>query len=898
MEWHVGLPWWRPVRLNHWLVGGDQGWQEVGAYPPYYIDCLPGILDVGRGSPTWGLFYEHTHFPSRYENSFLVCDYRWKRESNDQYATSGRLVAFFLRREGAGWKATMETVVRPKRDARDASGKPISFALVDVEVAPDGSIFLSDHNQGIWRMFYDPDGRLSAQGPPPLAPPWPPLPSGQAALLEAALSLPQPASERSRLREADLRRAAGEDFEQAVMDLALNSGRRARDYGAAERLRAIRLLAPRFAELPQRFLEKLAGDRLAEVRAQAAWLLGLRGGIAAGSLLLNLIEDQDPFVRRRVAEAFCRLAIPESIPPLIERLSDSVRLVRHAAMVALAHQPLKAWFDKAVPRGDAQTRLRTLAAAALRREPPPGGLARQVILSLVERRSPGDSREDRLDLLRILGLYSRVVREDEETGERVRRFLLDSYPDPDHDVRFELTRLLGEYRVPGSAAKLLAVLEKESDPVEQFHLAQSLARIPGGFSEEEEERAVRWVLGTQSGWFAQFQGKGLEFPHFLATVLSEFASHHREALLRNLGEVHLSSVLGGAVIEILSEPSAPAGPLLALYRANEEPGARRRLLVALGRIQDPLARSFLREEYLRYSEPGMRGAVLAGLAGGPVDQENLPLLQEGLLHRDPDIVHACAGALARYPLPSTEPFAVVVLGRMTERSDLFQRMEKLLVSSSGKERPGFQPDADPRKRPEEAVRQTALTFWNGWYGERFGHPFDPSRAAAPEEKTDEEIRKLILEGSKGGEAARGRKVYEAARCASCHGGAGGADERIFGPDLAGVTRRLKPEEIADSLVFPSKQVADRFKAKVVQLKGQPPVTGFITEENDETITVVDQDRVNRIPRKKVLEVASQESSLMPERLLNRFSRDEIRDLMAFLEEVGARPDPPAPAKKE
>lgn len=48
MEWHVGLPWYRPVRLNHWVIGGDQGWQDVGAYPPYYIDNLQGILDVGR----------------------------------------------------------------------------------------------------------------------------------------------------------------------------------------------------------------------------------------------------------------------------------------------------------------------------------------------------------------------------------------------------------------------------------------------------------------------------------------------------------------------------------------------------------------------------------------------------------------------------------------------------------------------------------------------------------------------------------------------------------------------------------------------------------------------------------------------------------------------------------
>jgi putative heme-binding domain-containing protein len=901
MEWHVDLPWWRPVRLHHWIAGGDQGWQDVGAYPPYYLDNLPGILNVGRGSPDWGVFYEHVGFPEKYRQAYLVCDYQSKSATTGGYETSGRLFAFFLERDGAGWKASMEVLARPKSGARDASGNRINFALVDVEVAADGSLFLSDHNQGIWRIFYDPDGRLSAKVPPPIAPPWPPLPSEPAALLEAALSLPQPASERSRLREAEILRAAGSDFEPSVMELALNPVR-----SLAERLRAVRLLAPRFADLPQRFLEKLAGDRLAEARAQAAWLLGLRGGIAAGSLLLNLIEDEDPFVRRRAAEAFCRLPIPESIPPLIARLADPTRLVRYAAMAALAHHPLKAWFDRAAARDDPQTRMRALVAAHLRHEPPSGDLARRVILSLIERRSPavssppgeaGNAREDRLDLLRVIGLYSRTLREDGETADRVRRFLLESFPDPDHDLRFELIRLLGEYRVPGSLAKLLPALEAESDPVEQFHLLQSLARIPGGFSEEEEERAARWVLGTQTGWFAQFTGKGLEFPHFLATVLSEFASHHREALLRHLGEVHLSSVLGGTVIEILSEPSASAGPLLALYRANEEPGARRRLLVALGRIQDPLSRSFLREEYLRQSEPGMRGAALAGLAAGPVDEENLPLLQEGLLHRDPDLVHACAGALTRYRLSPTEAFAGVVLGRMAERADLFQRMEKLLVASSGKERPGFRPDADPRKRPEESVRQSALTFWNGWYGERFGHPFDPSRPVVPEEKTDEEIRNVILEGSKGGDPARGLKVYEAARCASCHGGAGGRDERIFGPELAGVSRRLKPEEIADSLVYPSKQVADRFKAKVVQLKGEPPVTGFITEENDEAVTVVDQERVHRISRKKVILVAPQETSLMPERLLNRFSRKEIRDLMAYLEEVGARPDPPGPAGK-
>jgi len=65
MEFHVDVPFYRPVRLNHWATGGDHGWQGVGAYPPYYVDCLPSVLEVGRGSPNWGVFYEHTQFPKK-----------------------------------------------------------------------------------------------------------------------------------------------------------------------------------------------------------------------------------------------------------------------------------------------------------------------------------------------------------------------------------------------------------------------------------------------------------------------------------------------------------------------------------------------------------------------------------------------------------------------------------------------------------------------------------------------------------------------------------------------------------------------------------------------------------------------------------------------------------------
>src|SRR5207253_10409076 len=93
-----------------------------------------------------------------------------------------------------------------------------------------------------------------------------------------------------------------------------------------------------------------------------------------------------------------------------------------------------------------------------------------------------------------------------------------------------------------------------------------------------------------------------------------------------------------------------------------------------------------------------------------------------------------------------------------------------------------------------------------------------------------------------GDAGGGARVYERLQCNSCHGGGvtPGREGRIFGPDLAGVTRRLSAKEFAESLVYPSKQVADRYKAYEITLKDGTVLSGFITEQNDTTVTMADR----------------------------------------------------------
>jgi putative heme-binding domain-containing protein len=186
-----------------------------------------------------------------------------------------------------------------------------------------------------------------------------------------------------------------------------------------------------------------------------------------------------------------------------------------------------------------------------------------------------------------------------------------------------------------------------------------------------------------------------------------------------------------------------------------------------------------------------------------------------------------------------------------------------------------------------------IDFWKRWYEQRFQKKFAPAVPAATAENSDENIHRFILSAeSKGGNAARGAKVYESAQCNTCHGGGvtPGREGGLFGPDLSGVTRRVSRLELADALVYPSKQVADRFKAVEVELKTGASLTGFITEQTDEVVTLAGHDQVHRLPRSQVRSITQQSASLMPEHLLNRMSREEVRDLLAFLEE-GTLPAP-------
>ena len=138
MEWDFNTPWYRPTRVCQVTAGSEFGWRNgAGKYPAYYADNLPGICDIGPGSPTGVCFGTGAKFPGKYQNALFVCDWSY-----------GKLYAVHMTPDGSVNKGTAEEFV---------SGTPLP--LTDITVNPtDGAMYFTTGGRkvqsGLYRVTY------------------------------------------------------------------------------------------------------------------------------------------------------------------------------------------------------------------------------------------------------------------------------------------------------------------------------------------------------------------------------------------------------------------------------------------------------------------------------------------------------------------------------------------------------------------------------------------------------------------------------------------------------------------------------------------------------------------------------------------------------------------------
>ncbi|MDB4644700.1 c-type cytochrome [Rubripirellula sp.] len=134
----------------------------------------------------------------------------------------------------------------------------------------------------------------------------------------------------------------------------------------------------------------------------------------------------------------------------------------------------------------------------------------------------------------------------------------------------------------------------------------------------------------------------------------------------------------------------------------------------------------------------------------------------------------------------------------------------------------------------------------------------------------------------------GKKTFATAGCIHCHRFA--TDGQVLGPDLTAAMSRYSRRDLLAAVVKPSDVIAENYRSVQILTKDGRVVTGQITRGGDYRSPVLriatDPNHPSHTVEIQKSDIASRKSSQiswMPEGLLNTLTRQQIFDLIAYLE---------------
>ncbi|MBA62877.1 MAG: hypothetical protein CMJ76_10985 [Planctomycetaceae bacterium] len=140
----------------------------------------------------------------------------------------------------------------------------------------------------------------------------------------------------------------------------------------------------------------------------------------------------------------------------------------------------------------------------------------------------------------------------------------------------------------------------------------------------------------------------------------------------------------------------------------------------------------------------------------------------------------------------------------------------------------------------------------------------------------------------------GRLIFEQATCSRCHSIEGKGAK--LGPDLTGITKKFQGAKLLEQVVRPSAQIHKQFQPQLIVVDTGQVLTGVIIKEMEDEITLLPNmlkpDKTYVLDKASIDERQASTVSSMPVGLLDTFSIDEIMDLIAFIQSVPPKIEPP------
>ncbi len=137
-----------------------------------------------------------------------------------------------------------------------------------------------------------------------------------------------------------------------------------------------------------------------------------------------------------------------------------------------------------------------------------------------------------------------------------------------------------------------------------------------------------------------------------------------------------------------------------------------------------------------------------------------------------------------------------------------------------------------------------------------------------------------------GDVTHGKQLFTASaksdmQCMKCHSVRGSGGQ--IGPDLSMIGKKASRENLYESILFPSKAIADQYVTWVIEDKRGVTVSGLIVEDHPEHVWIRDANgKDTKILKKDIESREKSPKSLMPEDLLVYMSEDDLVDVVEYL----------------
>jgi quinoprotein glucose dehydrogenase len=567
-------------------------------------------------------------------------------------------------------------------------------------------------------------------------------------------------------------------------------------------------------------LQPLITESDAEVRAQAARMLGdVRYG-AAGDALIPLLKDPAPRVRAFAAEALGRMAHRPAARGLVDMLAendDRDVFLRHAGSLALSHT------------ADAE-----MLGSLARHESPAVRLA--AVVALRRMKHPA-----------------------------VERFLADA----DERIVIEAARAINddgaiERAVPALAAALAgtpssseALLRRAINANLRVGTREAVARVEAFAADRARPDAMRVeavaVLGVWPSPSTMDRVDGMY--HGEAQQEGRDADRARAAVARLIDELpatDASSALKAALAQAAGRLEVTSAAPVLLAQLRQDPSQEVRL-AALSALQ--------------------------ALGVGDMDE----VMRIALADKEPAVRRAALGILPGLRMSDAARVqhlaSFIKEGALAEQQGAFEVLGELRSAESRRLLGTYLDELQAgRLAPEVQVDLAAAVQADG--APALEARLDAFQQARSAETLVDALRPALL---RGGDARRGQQVafqHPAAECSRCHTLKGQGTD--VGPDLTRIGSVLTREQLLESLLEPNARIAPGYGIVTATLRDGEVVSGTLREETDTHLVLLtgDPPSPQRIPKADIAQRTDPVSAMPPMGLL--LQPREIRDLVEFM----------------